>query len=260
MRRAWFLVGLLLASPAAAISPTEQLDRARVAYAALDFAGAELELIAVRAGLSQLDEARRRDALQLSAEVAMASERWADTDAHLDALLAANPRFEPAEAAWPPAWLAALARVRQARPDVLPPEVAANQPSMAVQGQPLQLSVTARDSAGVASVVLTIDGVDLPLAAAEPPVWSTRVDGAHVQPPELSGKIVATDARGNASDPLPISVPVVAAEAPALPVTSRWWFWTVLGAVAAGGAAAGIAVAVGGGEDGGTVRGQVEWP
>lgn len=241
------------------MGPHDRLDRARVAYAALDFAAAEVELNEARAGSGQLTSEQRHEVFVLSAQTAMASERLADARVHLDALLDLDPMFAPAENAWSPQWLALLDAVRAARPDGEGPVVTVLPPQIAAPGEPLLIQIDAQDPSGIASATVIIGDRELAMTPLTGNSWGVRLEGTDVRAPSVQLQVVAIDTRKNASAPKHVAIEVAGPTSDDDGLTSRWWFWAALGVVVVGGGAAGVAVASSG-SDGGTVRGQVQWP
>lgn len=214
-----------------------QLARARVCWAALDPECAEAALVDVRAALDSLDPPQRSEALRLSAEVALAGERSNDAHTHLLALLALEPRFAPT--GWPAAWLAALAAARAAAPDRLPPDLKVSLPSEVRPKTAIAIEVRADDPSGVARCELIVaDETRIALLSADGLSFRGEIPKALVRSPELLVRIEAADRGGNlatwpaqGSQRIAVTAPLVKDP----PLTSRWWFWTAIGAVVAGG-------------------------
>jgi hypothetical protein len=273
-------------APAPAPSPaprmlgaSERLERARVCQAALDFPCAERELAAVRAALASLAAGEQREALQRSAEVALAAERPDDARAHLATLLALAPDFAPGAEAWPPQWRALLDEVRRAAPDRLGPTVVeVRLPVAAPPGRPLEVAVIATDPSGVGRVVLFVGGeppLAIVCATEDGRRWVGAVPAERVTGRALRLWAEAHDVGGRGptrwgSPEAPHVLPVAAPEPPPAlagetPWYQTWWFWTAVGVGVA--AAAGVtAWALTGPEDGaaGPVTGSLaldpQWP
>ncbi len=245
--RSALLVALLVlatASHAASPPPEEeddpraQLDRARVCWAALDPECAEGALALVRMRASELAPPLRIEALRIGAEVALSAERGADAHTHLLALLELEPRFSPS--AWPGPWLDALARARAAAPDRLPPELTVTLPAEVRPKTNVAIEVRADDPGGVARCELVLaDGARIVLMLADGVVFRGEIPKTQVRLPEVLVRIEASDRAGNlarwpthAAHRLAVSAPPVVADPP---LTSRWWFWTAIGAVVIGG-------------------------
>jgi len=250
------LLGPCGTTRAAAPSPDDlatQLDRARVCWAALDPECAEAALLEVRARASELAPQLKIEALRLSAEVALATDRTGDAQMHLLALLELEPRFLPA--AWPGPWLNALGRARAAAPDRLPPELSVTLPAEVRPKSSVAIEVHAHDPGGIARCELVLaDSTRIVLVSADGVVFRGEIPTAVVRVPEVLVRIEVSDRAGNlASWPaqgahrLVVSPPPVV-KAP--PLTSRWWFWTAIGAVVIG-ATVGLVMALGG-DSGGT--------
>ncbi len=256
----WLICVLLLARPAYGLGPSDRLDRARVAFAALDFEAAERELSIARASSSQLTKDQKSELFVLSAKTAMASERWADGRAHLDALLEIDPAFAPPAGAWAPRWRQVLDAARAARPDTDAPVLSLLPHAPATAGQPLLFQVDARDPSGIASASARIGDQAIALQPVSAHTWGARIDATHVRAPSVNVEVIAHDTRGNRTAPTSFAIEVAAISQPeSAGLTSKWWFWAAIGVVAVGGAAAGVAAASGG-SDGGEVRGRVIWP
>lgn len=225
------------AAPPPAEDLRAELDRARVCWAALDPECAESALQSVRAHLADLPPEQQIEALRLSAEVALSSEQAIEAHDHLLALLALDPRFAPP--AWPGPWLEALARARAAAPDRLPPELTVTVPAEVRPKTNVAIEVRAHDPGGVARCELVLaDGTRVPLLSADGVVFRGELPKARVRAPELLVHIEASDRAGNLARWPTVAAHRIAVTAPIVkdpPLTSRWWFWTAIGAVVIGG-------------------------
>jgi hypothetical protein len=238
---------VLAAPPAggAGLDAPARLERARVCRAALDFACAEEELAAARAGLGDLPPEVRVEVLVLSAETALSTGRRADAEAHLRGLLDLRPDWVPAAGSWPSGWVAALERVRDSLPDRLPPSLDANLPGDACAGRSAVVGVRARDRSGMGPVVLVLPGpppVRIPMTTSDGETWTATVPAERVAEPGVPFWIEAFDLAGNGpatwgGPDRPRTLPVGPVPArPSRPLVRQWWFWTAIGAVAAGAA------------------------
>jgi len=223
------------------------LERARVCWAAVDVECTAAALAEARAGLDALAPGEQIEVLALSAEVALSADDRAGAREHLRAVLERDPRFSPA---WPEAWLAEVAEVRRAMPDVLPPELALTLPASTPPKRAVRVQVRATDPSGVARVTVRVAGRELACVTADGEAWLTEVPREIVKVPDLSLETVAVDRAGNAAtrhDVLPVVVPP---EPPSPPLTSRWWFWTALGVGVAAATTTIVLLATGGDEGG----------
>jgi hypothetical protein len=219
------------------------LKRARACQAALDYPCAEEELAGVRRQVADLAPEMRITVFRLSAETALASGRKADADGHLQALLEADPRFEPPPGAWPSGWAAELEKVRAAMPDREPPLLVVQMPTEVRVGAVAVVRARASDRSGVGPVVLGVGGIAparIAMTTTDGQTWSATVPAPQVRDPALLLWVEAVDLKGNGparwgSEESPLSVPVgKAPPPPPPPLVKRWWFWTVLGVAAAG--------------------------
>ena len=248
-------------------APAVRLERARVCLRVTDLACAAVELSAARAGAADLDDAGRVELERLTAEVALARGDDRGAAAALDALLARSPAWAPAPEAATPALGDALGAARR-RADHAPPELTVSAPGARVPaGKALRLDVAAADPSGVARVVLHVavaDGtvVDLAMGADAGGRFRAAVPAELVVVPEVRLWIEAWDGVGNGparwGEPgAPQRVAVTPTDSGG--VTSRWWFWTAVGA---GAVATGVMLAVllssGGGQGGGNEVGGVQ--
>ncbi|MFO0747507.1 MAG: hypothetical protein U1F43_17850 [Myxococcota bacterium] len=245
------LMALVLALAVSADGPQPPgpaLERARLCWAAVDADCAEAALVEVRKALDQLPAAEAQDALRLSAEVALSSDRPADARSHIQAALERDPRWAPA---WPPAWLAVVDEVRKILPDRLPPELEPDLPPTATPKKALRVFVHARDPSGVASVTVTAGADTFVCLTADGELWQVELPREMVKMPDLSLTIVAVDRAGNAATltrVVPVALPPKPPEV-ATPVTSRWWFWVAVGAGVAA-VTTGVVLLAGGGSAG----------
>lgn len=222
--------------------PREDLGRARVCWAALDPECAEEALVTVRAHLAELSPTERLEALRLSAEVALATERTADAHQFLLVVLELDPRFAPS--GWSSDWLDALDAARRDAPDRLPPELAVIVPAEVKSKTPVTLEVHADDPSGIASCQAELaSGVRLTLMTADGRVFRGEIPGKEARPPELTFFVEASDRAGNVTR-WPANATyhrVVVNEPPepaSTPIIEQWWFWTTIGVVVAGTTAA----------------------
>lgn len=230
----------------------QALERARVCWAALDPECAEEALAIVRAELATLSPEARLEALRISAEVALAGGRTDDARRDLVAILEAEPRFSPR--GWPAPWLEALEEAKAVAPDRLPPEVVVSVAEETPPKTALRVEVRAEDRSGIARCELVVaGGARVTLMSADGVVFVGEIARELVRVPAVEVVIEVVDREGNVARWPEVgahAVRVVAPpKAPAPALTSRWWFWTVIGvAVAAG--AVGLAVALDGGGGG----------
>lgn len=245
-------LALVLAALAAEppIPPAQRLPRAKLCLDALDYSCAERELAHAREALETFAPADRQEILRLSAETALSEARPDDAKAHLLALLALDPRFDPGPDAWPPAWRAVLDAARRDAPDRLPPELEVEAPTEVDAGKGFELVARARDDSGVGAVTLFVAGRRLPMATTDNETWRALVPAELVAGDTVGLYVEATDRHGNGparwmSADKPFRV-VVRAETVTLPpppqrppdegsdpsVTETWWFWTAIGAAA----------------------------
>jgi hypothetical protein len=219
------------------------LKRARACQAALDYRCAEEELAGVREHVADLAPEVRITVFRLSAETALASGRKADADGHLQALLVADPRFEPPPGAWPSGWAAELEKVRAAMPDREPPQLVVEAPADLRAGAVAVVHARVSDRSGVGPVVLGIAGVTparIAMTTTDGQTWSATVPAPQVRDPALLLWVEAVDLKGNGparwgGEESPQRVPVgKAPPPPPPPLVKRWWFWTVIGVAAAG--------------------------
>ena len=244
---ATFLLHSVRAAAPAPDDTVTRLERARVCWAALDPECAEAELALLRDRLATLAPESRLEVLRLSAEIALAHERHDDARRHLLSLLELDPRFSPS--AWPEPWKKALADATLAAPDRLPPELEVVVPTQAPPKRALKVEVRARDRSGIARCELIVARPEgelrTTLLSADGLVFEGEVPADLVRAPSVEVRVEAADRTGNlacwpsgpdctrAAHAIPIVLPPPQ-ETP--PITSRWWFWTAVGAVAIGGA------------------------
>jgi len=245
---AWLVAFCAFGSLAHAAEPDvrTQLDRARVCWAALDPECAEAALVAVRAGLDGLPVPLQIEALRTSAEVALSTDRSDDARSHLLALLALDPRFTPT--GWSGAWLASLDAARAVAPDRLPPDLKVSLPAEARPKTTVTVEVRADDPSGVASCELILADRRIALLSADGLTFRGDIPKALVRSPAVLVRIEARDRVGNlarwpaqGTQPIAVNAPLVKDP----PLTSRWWFWTAIGAVVVGGVV-GLVVALDG--------------
>lgn len=262
---AWVFMAAPPPAPAPPREDADAITRARVCWAALDADCAEVALAECRGMFDMLPADEIMEVLRLSAEVALSSDRGADARAHIQAALERDPRFAPD--GWPAAWLAVVDEVRKILPDRLPPELAPELPESAPPTKPLRVAVRARDASGVASVTVTAAGVAYACLTADGELWSVELPRDIVKVPDLSLDIAAIDRAGNSARVtrvVPVIIPPKPPE-PDVPLTSRWWFWTAIGAGAAA-LVTGAVLLAGGESDGltpartGSIGILPEWP
>lgn len=227
-----------------------RLERARVCWAALDPECAEADLAVLRARLDPLAPEARVEVWRLSAEIALAGERPDEAQRHLLALLELDPRFAPA--AWPEPWRKALEAARRAGPDRLPPELAVTLPAESIVKAAIPVEVRAHDPGGIARCELVVleaagpgERLRVALLAADGLVFVGQIPRDLVRAPGVVVRVEAVDRAGNVAcwpvgdgcsgvgHTIPVTPPPLLKSPP---ITSRWWFWTAIGAVAVGGA------------------------
>lgn len=242
------------ASPDPAPLPARAaLERARVCWEALDLTCAGRELTLARAALSDLEPTERLEVLRLSAELALSGDDHEAARARCKDLLELEPRFAPAT--WPEAWRALLDEARRLLPDRLPPRLILDPPRSVPARKPVALVVKVLDPSGAGRCELVLDAphastpdsappeLRLPLATRDGETFELLLPAERVRPPAVLFHVEAWDRAGNGptrwpevgSHALPVDAPPVLA---ATPITERWWFWTAIGAVVAGGAVA----------------------
>ena len=229
------------------LTATQRLERAALCFEELDLECAEAELIEARRSLQTLAAGDRERVIRLSAEVAFSSERQADAEVHLRALLALNPTFEPAAGAWPGPWRDTLVRLRAAAPDRSPPTLRVQVPVQVETGQAFEVEVLAEDRSGVGGVTLLVFGATttrIALTTTDGRTWRGTVAASLVVGDAVPIQIEATDQLGNgpASWGAPHRVPVLSRPEPAPSVVETWWFWTAIGGAVAVAVATGITV------------------
>jgi hypothetical protein len=239
--------------------------------AALDFACAASELDLAREAMTASPIPVKATVYRLSAEVAFSQDRQREAEAHLRSLLEVVPDFAPAKGAWPPSWVSTLERIRSAMPDRLPPRIFFEPPA-GRPGEPVSISVRTEDRSGVGGVSCHVLGrrpLTLQLVTADGQNWTGNIPGPLVEQPAVLLWIEATDLANNGPATAgdrdhPLRIPVTPAPRVSTPLTSRWWFWTAIGAAAAGaglGTYFGLAAGRGGsGHEKGGVKVEVGWP
>jgi len=242
------------------LSPAVRLQRAQVCYRVDDLVCAGDELAAARARRAELDDAGRIELERLTAATALAAGEIAAAGAALDALLGLDPGWIPPESA-SSAFRDAWAEARR-RADLSPPRLAVTAPPDRVRaGESVKVEAAASDPSGVDRVVLHVamaDGtvVDLAMPPSEGGHYRGTVPAELVVVPEVRLWVEAWDALGNGparwgDRDAPQRVAVLPREEEG-GLTSKWWFWTAVGAGAvATGVILAVALSGGGGSDGG---------
>ncbi|MCC7382131.1 MAG: hypothetical protein IT384_09890 [Deltaproteobacteria bacterium] len=264
----------LVVLAASDVLPEQLLNRARVCATDLDFECAERALSELTGEIQALPAELAREALVLRAEVALSTERWREAEERLLAVLLYDPRFAPEEGAWPPRWKEALTAARARVPDQEGPEIRVGR-SEGRAGVELVVRATIVDPSGVERASLLLAGTReaLVMTSTGGRSFLAVIPAERVRPPVVAFWIEAFDRYGNGPSragapdrPLEVAVrepanplPSPAAVATAAPLTSAWWFWASVGAVAIGAGAA-IAWAAGSKDEPGSVRARLQWP
>lgn len=208
-------------------APGDALERARVCWAALDSECAGEALGEARSSLDERAPDEQLEVLRLSAELELSGGQDAAARPHIEAALTRQPAWAPA---WPEAWRAVLEDVRKTMPDRLPPTIVVEAPTSVPPKKAVRLMIIARDPSGIASVVVAVGDERYTAMTADGERWSIEVPKAMVKLPDLMLTIVVHDRANNRADHSHV-IPVVLPPKPAdPPITSRWWFWTAIGA------------------------------
>jgi hypothetical protein len=219
------------------------LKRARACQSALDYTCAEEELAGIRRHVADLAPEVQITLFRLSAETALASGRKVDADGHLQALLEADPSFEPPPGGWPSGWAAELEKVRATMPDREPPLLVVHMPTDLHTGTVPVVRAHVSDRSGVGPVVLGVGGTEatrIAMTTTDGQIWSASVPAPQVRNPALLLWVEAMDLKGNGparwgSEESPQRIPVSnAPPKPPPPLVKRWWFWTIIGVAVAG--------------------------
>jgi len=237
----------------------QQLERARTCFSALDFSCASETLAGLREKLAALSPELVREILVLDIEVMLSTERWNDAQHALVELLQREPGFVPKAGAWPPEWEAVLAKARRRAPDPIAPEVLEIiAPPASLRRQPIAVQARIRDNVGVRDAKLRLidPAKTIPMATTDGLLFEATIPAESTDQARVAFEIHARDETGNEATPLASSVALSEED---VAVTSRWWFWTLVGAAAV----AAIGVGVGAGtasDDSGIVEARISWP
>jgi hypothetical protein len=238
----------------------QHLGRARSCFDNLDFTCAERAYVVLEPRLEQLAPALAQEARVLGAEIALSTERWGVAEGRLLAVLLVEPRFAPAEGAWPPRWRDTLLAARRRVPDRSPPQISAEIPAAAVEGAPLVIRARVSDPSGVERASVHVEGsapLEVAMTSTDGASFQAVVPEARVVQPALTVWIEAHDAFGNGP---------ARTEAQRVEVSSRiaggaadrWWVWALAGgAIIAGGVATAVVLTT---RDPGAATVDIVWP